>query len=268
MDPSQTSPGGDPSDTHLAERLRQAILAASSGAAFHSNATESDLLEGILIAAAGVARASAGALLLVDEAAEELVFEVVHRGSGSILGMRIPMGSGIAGYAAVSGQILAVQDVAADPRWAKDIGQSVEYTPRNILCSPMIRNDRVVGVLELLDKEGESSFTGDDIDAVGHFANLAARAIEQSQILSAIESILRATLTARSEADADLVEEVIAETERISASDEFRDVVEIASRLGRVARSGSAARDLSLSIAGALQRFVETLDDGGGWRME
>ena len=57
----------------------------------------------------------------------------------------------------------------------------MQYTPESILCVPLLYNDGVIGVLELLDKEGAPSFSQADMDALFLFANLAAVAIEQSR---------------------------------------------------------------------------------------
>ena len=55
------------------------------------------------------------------------------------------------------------------------------YTPGTILCVPLIHNEVVIGVLELLDREGAPSYSAADMATSGLFANQAAVAIEQSR---------------------------------------------------------------------------------------
>ena len=65
----------------------------------------------------------------------------------------MPLGHGIAGGVALSGLPLAVTAAGSDPRWAKDIGERVGYVPESIVCVPLFYEDRVIGALELLDKD-------------------------------------------------------------------------------------------------------------------
>src|SRR4051794_37182673 len=50
----------------------------------------------------------------------------------------------------------AVSDPSTDDRDATDIAEAVGYVPKNIRCVPLFYSDQVIGVLELLDKEGAS----------------------------------------------------------------------------------------------------------------
>jgi GAF domain-containing protein len=90
---------------------------------------------------------------------------------------------------------MAISDARSDPRQAADIAQSIGYVPRSILCVPLFYNDQVIGVLELLDKDGAASFSADDMEALGLFANQAAVAIEQSlthrNLVALISEVLR-----------------------------------------------------------------------------
>src|SRR5262249_53308367 len=67
-----------------------------------------------------------------------------------------------------------------DSRHAADVAQYIGYTPSNILCVPLLYDDRVIGALEVLDKQGAHSFAQADIEALGLFARQATVAIEQS----------------------------------------------------------------------------------------
>jgi GAF domain-containing protein len=159
------------------EALRTVVIGSEVGAP----ATHERLLELIVETAAAVISARAGALFLVDEEQGDLVFQVAFGGSADqVKNFRVPLGHGIAGGVALSGMPLAVSSASSDPRWAKDIGSSVQYAPDSIACVPLFYEDRVIGVLELLDKEGDSGFTPGDLHTLGLFANQAAVTIEQS----------------------------------------------------------------------------------------
>ena len=169
-------------DERFAEDLRETLALATAAGTIASPVTHSRLLEMIVETAAHVIFARAAALFLIDEEAQELVFEVALGGQAEeVRRFRVPLGHGIAGLVAVSGQPMAVSDAERDPRQAADIARSVGYTPESILCVPLFYHDQIIGVLELLDKEGASSFSATDMEDLGLFANQAAVAIEQSR---------------------------------------------------------------------------------------
>lgn len=166
----------------FAEELRDALLLAATTGAIAAPVTHSRLLESIVETAAHINSARAAALFLIDRETQELVFEVVFGGGGeAVKKLRLPLGHGIAGLVAATGQAIAIADAENDPRQASDIANRVGYVPKNILCVPLFHQDEIIGVLELLDKEGAPSFSASDMERLGLFANLAAIAIESSR---------------------------------------------------------------------------------------
>jgi signal transduction protein with GAF and PtsI domain len=97
--------------------------------------------------------AAACSVALVDDDGETLRF-VASEGAGAdaIVGVSIPVSRGIAGWAAMSGQPIAVRDVQSDARFARDVAESTEYVPSSILAAPMMSAEgEVVGVTSVLD---------------------------------------------------------------------------------------------------------------------
>ncbi len=97
--------------------------------------------------------AAACSCALVDADGGTLEF-VAADGAGAqeITGVTIPVGRGIAGWAAMSGQPIAVRDVGDDARFARDIAESTRYVPTSVLAAPLMSAEgEVVGVLEVLD---------------------------------------------------------------------------------------------------------------------
>jgi GAF domain-containing protein len=91
---------------------------------------------------------------------------------------------------------MAVSNAQQDERWAAEIGERVGYMPNSILCVPLFYEDAVIGVLELLDKEGAGSFDDGDIATLSLFANQAAVAIGQSRTQEGTEALVAAILRA------------------------------------------------------------------------
>jgi GAF domain-containing protein len=184
-------------DERFAEQLQEALALAATTATLASPVKYSRLLEMIVQTGAYVIGAQAAALFLIDEEAQELIFEVaLGQKAEEVKKFRVPLGHGIAGLVAVSGQPMAISDAQHDPRQAAGIAQSVGYVPKSILCVPLFYEDQIIGVLELLDKQGASSFSAGDMEALGLFANLAAVAIEQSRTHRNLGTLIGQVMTA------------------------------------------------------------------------
>jgi len=167
---------------HFAQELARLLSTATTMNIVLSPFTHSRLLEIVVSMSAQVISARSGSLFLIDEEANDLVFEVaIGPAAQEVKKFRVPLGVGIAGIVALTGQSMAIADAQQDERFAVDIATAVNYLPQNILCVPLFYDDRVIGAIELLDKIGAPSFTPTDIELLGQFANMAAVAIAQSQ---------------------------------------------------------------------------------------
>lgn len=169
-------------EDRFAQDLRDALTTASATGAIGAPVSYSRLLEMIVATAADIIDAKAALVCLVDPEHDELVFEASLGGDDEVSkAVRVPLGDGVAGLVALTGHPMAISDTAEDDRDANDIAAAVGFAPNNILCVPLSFQDEVIGVLELLDKEGAATFSVADMEAIGLFANLAAVAIEQSR---------------------------------------------------------------------------------------
>ncbi len=131
-------------------RLVQAIDAAGKAILPRS---DQELLQSIVDAAARIFGAAAASISLVDEQRQMLEFRVAYgAGNKELVGMRIPIDKGIAGYVALTGQPIAISDVRKDPRFNQEFAKSTGYVPSSILATPLLFEERVIGVMEVLDK--------------------------------------------------------------------------------------------------------------------
>ncbi|GGL11410.1 hypothetical protein Sme01_42090 [Sphaerisporangium melleum] len=120
--------------------------------------TERRLLQSIVEVARHVFDSAAASVFLVDPDTGELVFEAVSgEGEGHLLGTRFPPGTGIAGWVAASGQPMIADDVGVTPQFAHDAAESTGYVPNSIMAAPLIRHERCIGVLEVLDRAGAAA---------------------------------------------------------------------------------------------------------------
>ena len=178
------------------ESLRAALVIAATRGTVGSPSAYSATLESVVETASDILDATAASLFLLDEKEEELIFVVaLGEKADQVKQFRVPVGEGIAGFVAATGQAIAIADAEKDSRFDRSIGDSIGYIPNTILCVPLISKDNVIGVLELMDKVGGSPFSSTDMEALGRFADLAAHTIEESRLTHNMTRLFRWLLT-------------------------------------------------------------------------
>lgn len=157
------------------ERLRAAVAAGVLG----SEEAHLSLLQSVVDVARAIFKARASSIFLLDEQADELVFEAVSgEGSDRLVGTRFPSSTGIAGWVLVTRQPLVLEDLGTDPRFARDVAEQTGYVPNGLMAVPLLHGERALGVLEVLDRPQRSRFTLEESDLLGLFANQAAIALD------------------------------------------------------------------------------------------
>jgi GAF domain-containing protein len=153
------------------------LNAAVAAAALGSEERFRALLRSVGEVARAIFAAKASSILLLDEEANELVFEaVVGEGEESLLGRRFPAGTGIAGWVLATRTPLVIEDVARDPRFAQDVAEDTGYVPQGLMAVPLLHDEQAVGVLEVLDRQAR--FTLQEMELLGLFASQAAIALD------------------------------------------------------------------------------------------
>jgi len=141
------------------------------------------LLRKILHSAVMVLKASAGSLLLWDEATDELVFAVTDGGAGEALeGQRMPADKGIAGWVFTQRQPDIVHDVRSDERFYSTIDESLGYHTSSLTAVPMITKGQGIGVLQVLNKKSGERFDENDRDILYALAGQAATALMNARL--------------------------------------------------------------------------------------
>ncbi len=126
----------------------------------------------------------AGAISLIDEAAGQLVIRV-HRGwrhAELAEGMRIKLGVGLSGHAAVSGEVVVTGDVRGDPRLA--VPRFGEEGVQAMALVPMRARGRVVGILGVMHYT-PYDFSADSIEFLRALADQIGVAIDNARLFTA-----------------------------------------------------------------------------------
>jgi Nif-specific regulatory protein len=146
------------------------------------------LLELIIASAARVMQAKAASLLLLDRKTNTLFFQVATgEKQKEVKEYRIKMGQGIAGHVAQSGQSLLIADVRTDPRWFKEISESIRFETQSIACVPLKREGATIGVMQIIDKEDGRPLGQNDMQLLEEFASLAALALGHAQNIQEVK---------------------------------------------------------------------------------
>jgi GAF domain-containing protein len=133
------------------------------------------LLQAIVDTARAIFGSRAASVFLLDEDSDELVFEAVSgEGEGELLGMRFPSSTGLAGWTLVTRQPIVVDDLLADPRFAQRAAEATGYVPNALVAVPLLADDEAIGVLEVLDRPLDRTFSPADMNVLTLFANQAA----------------------------------------------------------------------------------------------
>jgi len=123
----------------------------------------------------------AGSLYLIDEAKQELYFEVALGERGDqVKEIRLKMGEGVAGWVAQTGEALLVTDVSKDPRWAPKADQKSKWHTRNMVTVPVKAGAKLIGVLQALNKTRGKVFDQHDLGLMQSLADTVAIALENA----------------------------------------------------------------------------------------
>ncbi|HUI31893.1 MAG TPA: ATP-binding protein [Candidatus Acidoferrales bacterium] len=140
------------------------------------------VLQMILDEAIRITEAERGTIYLVDENAKEIWSKILV--GGELSEVRQPIGKGISGYVAETGESVSIKDAYNDLRFNPEFDRRTGFKTTNMLCVPMRnRDNKIIGVFQLLNKRGEE-FDTDDERFLKAFSIHASIAIENSRLAS------------------------------------------------------------------------------------
>jgi adenylate cyclase len=136
------------------------------------------LLQIIMEKTSEVMDADRSTLFLVDEGKQQIWSKVAQ--GWAVKEIRLPLGMGIAGHVAMSGETVNIPDAYADPRFNPDVDKTTGYHTSTILCMPMRdREGKILGVLQVLNKRA-GPFTKSDEEMLAAFAAGAAVTVQNA----------------------------------------------------------------------------------------
>jgi len=164
------------------------------------------LLDDITRAAADITHAEAASILLYDDTARQLYFQVATNiDEPTMRGLVVPLEKSIAGWIVINRKSVRIDDAHKDLRFFSDVEQTIGYSTKSLLGIPLITKNKVVGVLEVLNKK-RGKFTDPDesmLTVLGAQAAVAienARLFQQSDLIAEFVHELRTPLASLSTA--------------------------------------------------------------------
>ncbi|MEO5888393.1 MAG: GAF domain-containing protein, partial [Anaerolineales bacterium] len=150
-----------------------------------STLEQEPLLQNILESAVTILNCEAGTLFLMDEQTGDLVFRVtVGPVATNLLGQRLPAGTGIVGRAVQSRAPVIENDAQRSPAHAASADKQTGFISRSLLAVPMQIKDRVLGVIEVINRLDGLPFVEDDQNLLTAFAGQAAVAMENARLVA------------------------------------------------------------------------------------
>ncbi len=129
-------------------------------------------------------------LLLVDEAKQELYFEIATgAGAAALRDVRIKVGQGIAGWVAQTGEPVVVPDVSQDTRFFAKVDEKTKMETQSIVAVPVQFRGQCLGVIELINCVGPDGFSQRDLVLLEALADYAAIALENARHVQRIHEL-------------------------------------------------------------------------------
>jgi len=168
--------------TDQGTRLQQYLAIIQRANQIASSTQLDDLLAQLLDLIIEITEAEAGTLYLYDSVSNELIFKVVKGSPAgeSLLGVRLPADTGLAGYALQQRQPVFVHDVINDPRWNRSLGEMGALHLRTMFCIPLMLRGEPVGVVQVFNLP---------LEAVDEQEELALIELLTSRLVTEVEKV-------------------------------------------------------------------------------
>jgi len=183
----------------IEEKAKRLVLLSKLGGILNSTLDHQEVRRRAMEAATQLMKAEVGSLLLIDEEKRQLYFDVaLGDNEETVKTITLSIGEGIAGWVAQNGRPLIVNAPEKDTRFFKGVDGKTGFKTRNIICVPVKVKEKVIGVLEAINKRG--GFDQEDLSLFLSLADQVAIALDNARLYQELEGMF--FQTAESLADA------------------------------------------------------------------
>lgn len=167
--------------------LRELHLLYQVGQSLTKNLDLASLIEEIQQRVPEVMGVERCSIMLMDQERQALVVNALDEKTGERREFYLPLDYGIAGWVVNNSVGQIVNDVENDPRWYDGIDRNVDFVTRSMICAPIQHRDRVVGVIEAINKRSGDPFTDQDLRLLTTLAAQAAIAVENARLVRSLK---------------------------------------------------------------------------------
>ena len=185
----------------IEEKVERLALLSQLSQILNSTLDHQEVRRRAMEAATQLMKAEVGSLLLVDVEKQQLYFEVaLGDKEEAIKKITLNIGEGIAGWVAKNGKPLIVNAPEKDPRFFRGVDEKTDFKTQNVICVPVMVKEKVIGVLEGINKVKEEEFNEEDLSLLSSLADQVAIALDNARLYQQLEEMF--FQTAESLADA------------------------------------------------------------------
>ncbi|HOJ92626.1 MAG TPA: HD domain-containing protein [Dictyoglomaceae bacterium] len=176
---------------NLKEKIKKLNLILEVSKEINSTLNLSELLQIIMRLTKTQLSAEASSLMLLNEEENFLSFEVALGEKGDeVKRFTVRVGEGVAGEVASTGKPIIVNDVEKDPRFSPKLDSLTKFKTRSIICVPLKYKDKIIGVIEVINKINYQNFSKEDLEILQAIANQAAITIENARLYEELKKLL------------------------------------------------------------------------------
>ncbi len=136
-------------------------------------------LETVLNQCLDILESDSGSILLLDNCGQEIIVRVARgKNKDSILGTKVKFGEGISGLVAAEKKPLLVEDARKDSK-VKERCRTGNYKTHSFLSVPIIYNGKLLGVLNVTEKNNSTPFTIKELSFVSAIAGCAGQVVDR-----------------------------------------------------------------------------------------
>lgn len=249
-----------PGDENLTNKMRRLIETVDIANLLTEPLTRS--IRDILRVSAVEVGAREASVLIRDGVEGDLRFLVATGEVASkLLDLKIPAGKGIAGFVMSSGQPMAVSDVGEEATFYAEVDKKTGYSTEMILATPLRHNDEMIGVLEYINRPGDSPhepFTPDEMDKAALFSDAIASLVNAYESAKLFRDLGEKVVGTDEDMD---IGSVRAWLEDLRGSAEHREMMDLAILIREIASRGDAERALCREVLESVLRFSDSRGD-------
>lgn len=161
-----------------------------------SSLDREQILRLIIENASDLLGAEASSLFIIDNETQQLIMEMSSNlNDEQSTHVRVPLGKGVIGYVAQTGESVIVNDARSDKRHFSGVDRAIQFTTRSLLAVPLRSRtinlgsrrgemtEQIIGGLEAINKKG-GTFDELDVALLETFANQAATMLQVATLYS------------------------------------------------------------------------------------